>query len=52
MVPTARAEALAMPIRAALETIGAALQANGAFAPATSERTFTLGMNDYALLPP
>ena len=36
-----------MPIRAALETIRAALLANGDFAPATSERTFTLGMNDY-----
>jgi DNA-binding transcriptional LysR family regulator len=47
MVPTARAEALAMPIRAALETIRTALSANGAFTPETSERTFTLGMNDY-----
>ena len=55
MVPTARAEALAMPIRAALETIRGALQANDDFASATSERTFTLGMNDYVeftLLPP
>jgi hypothetical protein len=55
MVPTARAEALAMPIRAALETIRGALRANVDFASATSQRTFTLGMNDYVeftLLPP
>jgi DNA-binding transcriptional LysR family regulator len=47
MVPTARAEALAMPIRAALETIRTALSTNGGFTPETSDRTFTLGMNDY-----
>ncbi len=55
MVPTPRAEALAAPLRRALGDLEAALDESPVFAPATSRRTFTLGMGDgftLTILPP
>jgi DNA-binding transcriptional LysR family regulator len=54
MVPTARAEALAQPLRNALSEMQLALEPP-AFDPARSDRRFTLAINNYAavvLAPP
>nr|WP_278003345.1 LysR family transcriptional regulator [Nodosilinea sp. TSF1-S3] len=47
MRPTAKADAIAPQIAAALATIRAALDAPPAFDPATSRRVFTLATSDY-----
>ncbi len=55
MVPTARAEEMAEPVRTALSTIERTLTAPVAFDPATAERRFRLGGSDYfstLLMPP
>jgi DNA-binding transcriptional LysR family regulator len=55
MRPTPRAQALAEPLRRALEQLHSAVLDRPGFDPATSRRTFTLGTVDYALavlLPP
>src|SRR5260221_12484399 len=44
MMPTPRAEALALPLRAALSEMQRALEPQ-AFDPATSDRRFTLALN-------
>jgi DNA-binding transcriptional LysR family regulator len=46
MVLTSRAEALVVPLRAALLTVGRALDSPGAFEPRTARRTFTLASPD------
>jgi DNA-binding transcriptional LysR family regulator len=54
MVPTPRAEMLAQPLRNALSEMQLALEP-AAFAPATSDRSFALAVNNYAavvLAPP
>ena len=54
MVPTPRAEALAQPLRNALSEMQHALEP-AAFEPASSERRFTLSVNNYAaavIVPP
>ncbi len=45
--PTARAAALAVPLREALGTLAAVVSGDGAFTPATTKRTFTLASTDY-----
>jgi LysR family nod box-dependent transcriptional activator len=50
MVPTARAESLARPVRAALSVIAEALEQRPAFDPATDQRTFTISCSDYSVL--
>lgn len=55
MAPTARAEALAPRLRAALEAIDGALSEARPFDPGSSTRTFHLGTSDYGefvLVPP
>ena len=46
MVPTPRAEALALPLRRALHDLSQALTDAPAFDPATATRTFRVGMPD------
>lgn len=46
MQPTPRAEAMAAPVAEALALMARALQPAARFAPAASDRTFTLGMTD------
>lgn len=48
MQPTARAEALQRPVRAALTQMEAAIGPNRAFEPDTAERLFTILITDYA----
>jgi LysR family nod box-dependent transcriptional activator len=50
MVPTARAETLAQPVRSALAVIADALQQRPAFDPATDRRTFAISCSDYSVL--
>ena len=50
LLPTARAHALAPAIAEALEIVRRAVAPDGRFAPATLERTFTLGTTDYGEL--
>ncbi|MBY0241811.1 MAG: LysR family transcriptional regulator [Burkholderiaceae bacterium] len=55
MQPTAYADALAVPVTAALEALTRGLGEARGFDPATSERTFVLAATDYtafAVLPP
>ena len=55
LVPTARAEALREPLRAALRAVEDAIEAPEPFDPATASRTFTVVAGDYVqlvLLPP
>jgi DNA-binding transcriptional LysR family regulator len=55
MLPTARADALAPALRAALAGLQAALRGEAPFDPATARRTFRIATTDYAeliLLPP
>jgi DNA-binding transcriptional LysR family regulator len=47
MVPTARAQALAGPLRAALEQLRGALAAGAPFDPATAERQLAIAAFDY-----
>lgn len=47
MVPTPRAEALAKPVRQALDLVRTGLTQSAVFDPATSDRSFTLAMGDY-----
>ncbi len=47
MTPTARAEALADPIRRALDLVRTGLSDSALFDPKTSARSFTLAMGDY-----
>src|SRR6266849_462632 len=49
MVPTARAETLAQPLRNALSEMQLALEP-GMFEPATSDRRFTLAISNYAAI--
>ncbi len=48
MVPTARALELATPISHALQEVRSIAKAPDSFEPATSNRTFRIGMNDYS----
>jgi DNA-binding transcriptional LysR family regulator len=48
LVPTARAEAMAEPLAAALSALEATLLASPAFDPRTTARTFYVGASDYA----
>jgi DNA-binding transcriptional LysR family regulator len=48
MMPTSAAQALIIPVRAALAQLRAALEQKPAFAPAASTRAFQLLTNDYA----
>lgn len=48
MVPTPRALELAGPVRAALDSLGQAL-GQQSFDPLTSDRQFSIGLNDYAV---
>lgn len=50
MEPTPYAESLAGPVRAALATLGTALQGTEAFDPAVASRTFTLAADNHAAL--
>lgn len=50
LVPTTRAEALAVPVREALALIRGALDAPARFDPATARRTFRLSCSDYSVL--
>lgn len=50
LVPTARAEALVEPVRAALALVSQALDAHAEFDPATNAATFTISCSDYSLL--
>jgi LysR family transcriptional regulator, nod-box dependent transcriptional activator len=50
LVPTPRAEALAGPVREALELIRGAIEAPPGFDPATDRRRFRLSCSDYAVL--
>lgn len=50
MAPTPRALALAGPIRTALDQIDQAVNFSAEFDPATTERAYTVAMNDYASL--
>jgi LysR family nod box-dependent transcriptional activator len=50
LVPTARAEALVEPVRAALALVSQALDAPPEFDPAVDEATFTISCSDYSLL--
>jgi len=47
MTPTPRADALAGPIRQALDLVRTGLSESALFDPATSERAFTIAMGDY-----
>ncbi len=50
LVPTSRAEALAAPVRAALELIRGAIEPATGFDPATDRRSFRLSCSDYTVL--
>jgi DNA-binding transcriptional LysR family regulator len=50
MVPTARADAMIGPVRAALGTLRAALAAPAPFTPKTAQAHVTIGVTDYAEL--
>jgi len=50
LVPTSRAEALAGPVRSALELIGAAIEPATGFDPGTDRRSFRLSCSDYTVL--
>jgi len=50
MVPTARAESLAQPVRSALGVIAEALEQRPGFDSATDRRTFTISCSDYSVL--
>jgi LysR family nod box-dependent transcriptional activator len=50
LVPTPRAEALAGPVREALELIRGALEIRERFDPAAERRTFRLSCSDYTVL--
>jgi LysR family nod box-dependent transcriptional activator len=50
LVPTSRAEALADPVRAALELIRGAIETTTGFDPATARRSFRLSCSDYTVL--
>jgi LysR family nod box-dependent transcriptional activator len=50
LVPTARAESLVEPVRAALELVSHALDQRSEFDPARDEATFTVSCSDYSLL--
>jgi LysR family nod box-dependent transcriptional activator len=50
LVPTPRAEALAGPVREALELIRGAIEAPPGFDPATDRRRFRLSCSDYSVL--
>jgi LysR family transcriptional regulator, nod-box dependent transcriptional activator len=50
LVPTARAEALAGPVREALELIRGAIEAPARFDPRGDRRTFRLSCSDYTVL--
>jgi LysR family nod box-dependent transcriptional activator len=50
MVPTARAEMLAQPVRSALAVISEALEQRPGFDPARDRRTFTISCSDYSVL--
>ncbi|MGH2835595.1 MAG: LysR family transcriptional regulator [Solirubrobacteraceae bacterium] len=50
LVPTARAEVLLEPVRAALALVSQALDEHGEFDAATNEATFTISCSDYSLL--
>ena len=55
MRPTARADALREPLRAALEALGQAVAPPAPFDPATATRTWQVAASDYAastLTPP
>jgi DNA-binding transcriptional LysR family regulator len=55
MVLTPRAEALVIPLRSGLLTLGRALEAQSAFDPRTAQRTFTLAtldVFDVLMMPP
>ena len=47
MIPTPRADALAAPVRQALELVRTGLSESALFDPKTSKRSFTLAMGDY-----
>ena len=50
MHPTAKAAAMAAPVREALELISTAVSASQAFDPKTSRRAFRVGATDHALM--
>jgi LysR family transcriptional regulator, nod-box dependent transcriptional activator len=50
LVPTARAQALAGPVREALELIRGAIDTPASFDPARDRRTFRLSCSDYSVL--
>src|SRR3954454_8010720 len=50
LVPTARAEALAGPVRDALALISGAIDAPAAFDPASDHRSFRVSCSDYSVL--
>jgi LysR family transcriptional regulator, nod-box dependent transcriptional activator len=50
LVPTARAQALAGPVREAIELIRGAIETPAAFDPARDRRTFRLSCSDYSVL--
>ena len=50
LVPTARAEALAGPVREALALISGAIDAPAAFDPARDHRSFRVSCSDYSVL--
>ncbi|MCU0684962.1 MAG: LysR family transcriptional regulator, partial [Polyangiaceae bacterium] len=55
LVPTARAEAMAAPLRQALSDVRAAVRAGAAFEPRSSKRRFVIATVDYAvfrIIPP
>jgi DNA-binding transcriptional LysR family regulator len=49
MVPTPRAEELALPVRKALDDLQLAVEGNS-FAPASADRRFTIAVNNYAAM--
>ena len=50
LAPTSRAQALAEPVRTALELIRSAIEPATGFDPATDRRSFRLSCSDYAVL--
>jgi DNA-binding transcriptional LysR family regulator len=49
MIPTPRAEELALPVRKALDDLQLAVEGNS-FAPASADRRFTIAVNNYAAI--
>lgn len=49
MIPTPRAEELALPVRKALDDLQLAVEGNS-FAPASADRRFTIAVNNYAAM--